>query len=492
MATFKGCVQKQRKDGLYQVYIRVVQNSKPGYIKTDKFVDAKGLDSTKHIKDPFVAKYCANKIADYAEKMNKVNSSLWDVNRVIEYLEEADEDICFSDYARKHKLEMAKRGQERNARNYELAYQHLERYAGTNRLMFSRFTTSFINGWIKSLLETARAKEMYPICIRQIFKHAISDYNDYDNGIIRIRTNPWIKVSIPAADKPEKLAITPEECRVFFSAPIPESKMKEPLTELGRDVALMVLCLGGINTVDIYKLRKTDYHDGVICYKRSKTTKFRTDRAYMEMKVPEILYPIFDKYMADEKDESLFNFYKRHTTSDSFGANVNIGIKKICESMNLPKEQWYCVYTFRHTWGTVAQNDCGASVSDVAFGMNHASGHNVTRGYLKIDYSPAWKLNQKVVDFIFFTTDKSHREEKVEVSNLRISPKYLIKAAVYFRGQLLHELQEIGFNNKEEVIDKLAAFVPDEIPNRSMLQFKVENIDREQVAVYERMKGKVF
>lgn len=489
MATFKACVQKQRTDGFWPVYIRVTHQRKTSFIKTDKMVNNKGLTKTKEVKDPFVAQFCNARITDYVDRLNKVDTEHWGIQKVVEYLLSGDADICFSDYARQHYAKIFNAGQERNARNYELAYQHLERFAGTNRVMFSHLTSTFVESWIKSLSTTKRAKEMYPICIRQIFKTACKEYNDYDNGIIKIKTNPWVKVTIPSAEKPEKLAITPEECRAFFSAPIPESKMKAPLAELGRDVAMMVLCLGGINTVDIYKLRKTDYSDGVIHYKRSKTTKFRADEAYMEMKVPEILYPIFERYMTNENDESLFNFYKRHTTTDSFGANANIGIKKICESMGLPKEDWYCVYTFRHTWGTVAQNDCGASVADVAFGMNHAAGHNVTRGYLKIDYSPAWELNQKVVDFIFFTTDKSHREEKIEVNNLRVSPKYLIKAGVYFRGQLLHELQEIGFNNKEEVIDKLSEFVPEEIPNRSMLQFKVENVDKGQIAIYERMKG---
>ena len=36
MATFKAMVRTPRKDGFYQVYIRVVHNTKPGYIKTDK------------------------------------------------------------------------------------------------------------------------------------------------------------------------------------------------------------------------------------------------------------------------------------------------------------------------------------------------------------------------------------------------------------------------------------------------------------------------
>lgn len=54
--------------------------------------------------------------------------------------------------------------------------------------------------------------------------------------------------------------------------------------------------------------------------------------------------------------------------------------------MNISKPNQYCVYTFRHTWGTIAQNDCGASISDVAFAMNHSNGHNITRGYIKIDF----------------------------------------------------------------------------------------------------------
>lgn len=490
MATFKTCVQKQRKDGFYQVYIRVTHLKKSMYIKTDKFVNSKGLDATGNIKDTFVLKYCINKISDFVERLNKMDITNWTVHDIVSYLDRADEDICFSEYARKYKFEMARRGQNRNARNYELAYQHLERYAGTNKLMFSRFTTNFIDGWIKSLSETARAKEMYPICIRQIFKQAVLDYNDYDRGIIIIKTNPWLKVKIPAADKPEKRAITPEECRVFFSSPLPESKMKDSLPELGRDVAMMVLCLAGINTVDLYKMRKENYEDGVLKYQRAKTRKSRTDGAYMEMRVPAILKPVINKYLAEEGDEHLFSFYKRHTTSDSFSANVNIGIKKICENMNISKPNQYCVYTFRHTWGTIAQNDCGASISDVAFAMNHSNGHNITRGYIKIDFSPAWELNEKVIDLIFFSTQKSHREQQAEDSGLRISPKYLVRGSLFFRGKMLHEIEDIGFNNKEEVISRLYEYVPEDIPERSMLQFKIENRDRSQVAVYERMKIK--
>lgn len=492
MATFKACVQKQRKDGFYPVYIRVTHKRKAGYIKTDKLVDEKGLNKLGDIKDNFVLKCCLDKITSYIEKLNQVDSTNWTLNCVIEFLQQIDDDISFSEYARRYKLEMARGGQERNARNYELAYQHLERYAGTDKLMFSRFTTQFIDGWIKSLLSSARAKEMYPICIRQIFKSAILEYNDYDRGLIRIKTNPWLKIKIPSADIPEKRAIEPEKVREFFSAPIPVSNLKLSLPELGRDVAMMIMCLAGINTVDLYHLKKEDVHDGILSYNRRKTMKFRRDHAHIEIKVPDILMSLFEKYKALE-GEYMFIFKDRYSTEDSFNANVNIGIRNLCEkSLELKKGGQYCCYAFRHTWGTVAQNNCGASLEEVGFAMNHSSAHRVTQGYIKTDYSPVSILNQKVIDFLFFSAPKEEKKQQIDTSGLRLSPKYQIKGEAFFRGRMLASFCEIGFNNKEEVISALVDQLPDDIPNRCMVQFRIENLDKKQVAVYERMKGKGF
>jgi len=39
---------------------------------------------------------------------------------------------------------------------------------------------------IKTLIGTARAKQLYPICIKKIFDEGCLEYNDYDRNIIRI------------------------------------------------------------------------------------------------------------------------------------------------------------------------------------------------------------------------------------------------------------------------------------------------------------------
>ncbi len=482
---------------MYPVYIRIVHRRKMGYIKTDKIIGPKSLTKQGDIKDAVVNEYCSNLILRYTDKINRKDISAFTMKELIEYLTLDDGEQCFSEYAQLHIRRMEQRGQIRNAKNYKLAVQHLERYIGTNRVMFSHLSSAVLKRWIESLAMTNRAKEMYPVCVRQIFKAALLELNDDERGIVRIKFNPWLKVQIPKSDNGVQRAISAEACREFFNRPLPQTKMLSSLPELGRDVAMLVLCLGGINTVDLFEMRKDNYHNGVIGYKRAKTRHARRDEAYIEMRVEPFIRPIFEKYLAPEDDEYLFNFHVRYCDSDSFSANVNNGIKKICADMGMKKEEYYCVYTFRHTWGTIAQNDCDANLYEVAFGMNHSHGLKVTRGYVKIDYSPAWRLNAKVIDFVFFTDKPSKQGRAKDIDEpeeklFRLSKKMMVYARAYFKGAVLAELTDIGFNNVEEVINALAAKLPKDIAAGCAVQFRIQNCDKGTEVVYERTKGKGF
>ena len=497
MATFKPCVQKQRSDGFFPVYIRVTHQRKVGFIKTDKVVSKKGVTASKEIKDTFVSNFCTTLILDYTTRLNSFDTSRWSVKEVIDFLQTGDSDICFSDYARKHIGRLINNGQDRTARNYELALGHMERYFGTTQVMFSQLTSTAMTLWIKSLESTHRAKEMYPVCMRQVFRAAVKEMNDYDNDIIRIKTNPWIKVQIPQSDRTTKRAISAEDCRRFFSAPLPPSKMIDPLPELGHDIAKLVLCLAGMNTIDLYELKKEDYKCGRFCYKRAKTRHSRKDEAYFEMRIEPVIMPLIEKYKADDDSPYFFNFHTRYSTADSFCANVNNGIKKICKSIGLPKEKWYSVYTFRHTWATIAQNDCGANIAEVGFAMNHSHGHTVTRGYIKLDFTPAWELNAKVIDFVLFSTKKSKQGMADDIDNpvdkqFKLSPKRMVYARAYFQGAVIAEVTDIGFSNVDEVIKRLVPKFPSTIPLRSEVTFRIKDVDTDKEGIYVRTKGKGF
>lgn len=498
MTTFKATVKKPRSDGFYTVYIRLTHMRKSSYIKTNKIIDASHIANDGDLTDPIVNEYCATLIRQYTDRLNRVDASQWSIQEVMEYLLKNDAEVCFSDYARHFINKMENEGHERNAKNYRLAVNHLERYIGSNKIMFCQLTSSVINKWIEYLSRTNRAKEMYPTCLRQIFKKAIMELNDEERDVIRIKFNPWHKVQIPKSDTTVQRAISAEACREFFNRPLPKTKMISSLPELGRDVALLSLCLGGINTVDLYELHKKDYHDGIIGYKRAKTKSSRRDEAYMEMRVEPFIQATFDKYLSDDPNEDyLFNFHQRYSNSDSFNANVNIGIRKICSDMGMKKEDYYCYYTFRHTWATIAQNDCDANLYEVAFGLNHSHGLNVTRGYVKLDFTPAWKLNAKVIDFIFFNSKKSKQNKVQETDTsidkmFRISKKMMIYGRAYFKGNVVGEITDIGFNTVEDVIAALVKQLPKDIPTGCNVQFRLTNCDSQKEVVYERSKGKGF
>ena len=59
--------------------------------------------------------------------INRKDVSNYSVAELIEFLIHSDEEICFSDYATKFINRMASEGHERNAKNYRLAVNHLER-----------------------------------------------------------------------------------------------------------------------------------------------------------------------------------------------------------------------------------------------------------------------------------------------------------------------------------------------------------------------------
>ena len=45
---------------------------------------------------------------------------------------------------------------------------------------------------------------------------------------------------------------------------------------------------GSYGSIDLYEMKKVDYYDGILHYKRQKTRTVRADEAYIEMKVPDM------------------------------------------------------------------------------------------------------------------------------------------------------------------------------------------------------------
>lgn len=498
MVSFKITLRKPNKTGFWPVYIRAINNRRVGYIKTDWVVNKQGIAKNGDVKDPFVIENCSMKITEYIKRLNGLDTSEWSFDRLRDFLTGHAGKYTFSAYARKYISRLESLGHDGNARLYRASLTSFERYMNTDAIQFDDICKDVIEGWIATLGRTRRAKSLYPVCIRVIFKDAFEAAAAPSSNLPRLTYNPWNSISIPESVSTGKRSIDVDECRRFFETKIPEKKGTWPEL-LGRDMALLSFCLAGINTVDIFNLRKDDFDGRIISYRRTKTKTRRKDGAYFEILVNDMAAEIIRRYGAADDSPYLLNFEERYRDARSFNAMVNAGIKRICtDRLKLREAQVYSFYTFRHTWATIAQNVCGASLSEIGFAMNHLQSHAVTRGYIDIDFSPAWTLNQKVCDVVFGDTVAAKAKEKLcmtknPAGSSIVDPDCMIYARAYFRGKLLGEVSDIGFDGEDDVIVRLVKLLPlDAVKTGGAVQFRIKNVDTEEEVLVERKKGKDF
>lgn len=207
---------------------------------------------------------------------------------------------------------------------------------------------------------------------------------------------------------------------------------------------------------------------------------------------------MFNKYLLEEEDEFFFIFYQCYGNIDSFNVNVNIGICKICMDMGMiNKEDFYCFYIFCYIWVIIVQNDCNVNFYEVVFGMNYSYGFKVICGYVKVDFILVWVLNVCIIDFIFFSNKFSKQGFVKDLDELGdkmfcIFVKMMIYVCVYFKGEVIVEFIDIGFNNVDEVLSRIVKMFFKDILVGCIVQICLMNCDNYKEVVYECSKGKGF
>ena len=97
-------------------------------------------------------------------------------------------------------------------------------------------------------------------------------------------------------------------------------------------------------------------------------------------------------------------------------------------------------------------------------------------------------MNEKVLEKIFFTEDKSRDYSKDDDNAFeRFSFRQMMKGSIFYRGRKVSEFTDVGFNNVDEIIGKLMKELPSTVPSRAMVLIKIENVDKGQTQTYSRM-----
>ena len=405
MAIFGIVTRVKTKDGYYPTYIRVSQgNGQVGYIKTQFVVGEKGIKKTYsktgkeklEISDPIILLELNKIVSVYVTKLNKVDALKMTIQEIIEYLITDSTDLSFTKFAREYIIRMQVSGRENSAGNYVLATKKLHEFIGKTELSFKDLSVSNISTWIESMQDSSRKRNLYPTCIKTMVNAAFIKHNDEENDIIKIKFNPFNRIKIPKNKASEQKSVNTDIIKQFFALELRCEFQGRPTKEqTAQDVCKMVFCLAGINTADLYDLPCTALVDGVLKYKRKKTRDKRDHEAYTEITIPGILIPLFEQYKGSER---LLLFSERYSSADIFADFVSRGCRSICNSSGLEK---ITPYSFRHSWATIAVNECGASIDDVALSLNHASSHKITSIYIRNDYSRIDRLNEKVLSKVF-------------------------------------------------------------------------------------------
>ena len=207
----------------------------------------------------------------------------------------------------------------------------------------------------------------------------------------RLMRNPYMKFKF-VDEETEKRVLTIEQVRQLMDAPC--EQWQEPF----KDMFFLVMYLIGINIVDLFSLTRDNIVNGRLNYKRAKTHKLYSIK--IEPEAQEIL----DKYPGDKK---LISVCERWTDHKDMTKHMNhalkligTGSKKGYGGNGTALFPFISVYYARFSWATIAKNDCGASMDEIADALGHQSGLRVTNVYVRRDTETNDRLNRKVIDKI--------------------------------------------------------------------------------------------
>lgn len=427
MATFKICVfehQKRSTDGKYPVSIRVCWKRKYAYIKTEYYVTEKQLEKkTYKLKDTYIINDLNLRILSYEDiKAKKLGRriELYSVKELAEYFvkeskQGTDSSINFIQFSREHIEKLRKQGRVSTSNAMRRTVNMLVDFAnGRETIAVTEITTKFLHKFEDYLRgeRTIKRKNQfgklvkvkhegisdisiidYMTDIRTLFNAAMNEFNDEDKNEIRIAHYPFRRYKMIPKPENKKRNVSVDQIKLIRDVD-PEKLIFERAI-FARDIFMLSFYLVGINLIDLYEI--DTYQEGRLSYERTKTKGRRSDRAFISIRVEPEAEIMIRKY-ADPSGERVFDFYKRYSTSHVFSSNVNKGLKYVAQATEI-KEALSSYYA-RHSWATIARNDCDVSKDDIDLALNHVDQKmKVTDMYIRKDWSRIDSANRKVIDF---------------------------------------------------------------------------------------------
>jgi len=413
MATIKEVVLKHHKkeDGTYNIKYRLTHNRKITYINTNHFVGEKQLKKDLTVKDKFLLSVVSTEIAKYRIRLLELDNllTILDVKQLAERLTQTEENIVIDivAFARQYVGELKEQGRNGSAYPILTVANSLCDYFGTQKVEIDRINSIMLPDYERYLRKERKFKRKNQFGkdvdyvskglsdsglhnhirdLRTLFNAARDRFNDEDRGLIRIKHYPFKKHKVIDAPMTAKRALSIKQIiKILNFKCTPGSR-----AELGKEIFLLSFYMCGMNAKDIYNLCESAIVKNRVNYNRSKTRKRRKDSAFISIKLIPEASPLLFKY--------LNRLRGRYAESSNFNKALNKGLKEIGEAVGIPTLTLYCA---RHSFGSIARNECRFSKDDVAFALNHIDHTTKTTDiYIKPDWKIIDDVQFKVVSLL--------------------------------------------------------------------------------------------
>jgi integrase len=307
-----------------------------------------------------------------------------DAKRITSIIIKKEEEVDFFAFAKNWLAHTNIKGK----KNYQCMLNTFSSFLGKESLSFSDITYTLLKEFESHLHQKPRAQSLYLGELRHLFREAMLEYNTEENTTIK--SDPFIRYKVPKqVMKKGVRALTLEELmKVYHYQGRPGSR-----DQLARDTFILSFCLMGMNSVDLFSA--TNYKNGYIKYNRTKTKDRRSDEAYIEVKVHPFIMPLMRKYAGTK---TIFNFCSRYNDYEGFNKNLNIGLKKVGNSVGIRDLEFYQA---RHTFATLSRNLMKFSKGDVDEALNHVGSFGIADIYIAKDFSIINDNNFKLIKKVF-------------------------------------------------------------------------------------------
>lgn len=376
---------KYKRDKTRKVYLILSHKGTKKRISTNITVKECDLSRNGNIKSSSVQREVDDIINILKNKLYDLEKNIGnrdvDAKWIYSHLDNKDKTIDFFEYTRKWIEKSSNKGKS----NYSIMLNSLHRFLKCDTLSFSDINYNLLNNYKNYLTGHPRAQSLYLGCMRHIFNEAIREYNMDDNKVIT--NNPFNSFTIPKSVSITKNRIISDDNLIKLF-----NFHGTRRVGMARDCYILSFCLIGMNSVDLYEC--TSYSNGVLAYDRAKTRDRRIDNAHIEIAVPNIIKPLFDKYKGDSR---VFDFYKKYSNAANFNKHINKGLHIIADTLGIPH---FDFYSARHTWASIARNRLGIDKYTIHEALNHVSDMSITDIYIQKDYTNINKANKKVITYI--------------------------------------------------------------------------------------------